>query len=184
MMMKKCCKIVSFISAISLLCSCGNNIGGDGTYSFNKNITDEVKYSSFYGESDIISDNDYKESILINKLEISSLENVTLKPTIAYDTVLGLESLHDQAQREIDKGSSVIAGINCDMFAMETSGPTIAGMPLNTTIIDGVIYNSSSSITNSYRMPVFAVRNDKTPYIGNIFVSGNIKVTNKYNKVD
>ena len=61
MMMKKCCKIVSFISAISLLCSCGNNIGGDGTYSFNKNITDEVKYSSFYGESDIISDNDYKE---------------------------------------------------------------------------------------------------------------------------
>ena len=171
-------KLASIFVAVSLLCSC-STVAQKDTYYFSKAITDEVQYYSEYGESDILSQGDYKESILVNRLEISGLENVMLKPTIAYDTVLGLESLYDQAQREISTGSRVIAGINCDMFAMESSGMTVAGMPLNTTIIDGVIYNSSASITNSYRMPVFAIRADKTPYIGNIFVSGKIQVTGR-----
>ncbi len=183
MIAKKCFKMMSIIAAFSLICSCGKS-ADDDTYSYSKNITKNIKYIADYGENDIISDSSYKQSILMNRLEISNLDNIVIKPTIAFDTVLGLETLHDQAQREIDEGSAVIAGINCDMFAMESSGRTIAGTPQNTTIIDGVIYNSSSSLTNSYRMPVFAIRRDKTPYLGNIFVSGNIKITSKTGKVN
>ncbi len=174
MKIKKIYKAIAICLILILLCACGNKT----IYSKNVNISDSVNFSNSFEKCEFIPENDHRSNLLFNKLEITDMDNTKIKPTIAFDNALGLESIGDQAQREVKSGSAVIAGINCDMYAMEGHNDYITGIPMNATIIDGVIYNSAQNFGESCNLPVFAVRQDNTPFLGHIYISGNIKFTN------
>lgn len=148
-----------------------------------KEITDNAVYSR------VVVDYEEEGSSEINNIhtiEINDFQNseMTIKPTIPNGTVIGLETIGAQAQSAVEDGSTVIAGINCDMFAMEQLGDLIAGIPMNATIIDGVLYTSAHNVGSTHRLPVFAVKSDKTPFIGTLQIEGSIKLITLDNTVE
>lgn len=114
----------------------------------------------------------------INVIEIdSNAENIEIKPTISNGTVIGTQFLRDQANLNNSESSTVLAGINCDMFIAENNMTDCYGIPLNSTIINGVLYNSTLNMSNAKNFPVFGVTNENNPFIGHIYITCDIKIT-------
>ena len=116
-------------------------------------IYDELLSSGIqYTEKNISNyyDTGYKEHV--NKLEIDlSNPNTYVLASKAYDTVNAMETIGDQAKREIGRGYNVVAGINADMYDMTT------GMPISLQIRENRLIVSQSPLEeiNAVRPALF-----------------------------
>ena len=120
----------------------------------------------------------------VNILEISpDAKNLKISPTLPNGYVIGSQFLKDQALAANKDGLTAIAGINCDMFVMDDKMMVSLGTPINATIIDGVLYNSSHYAYEAKNLPVFGVDDSGSPFLGHIYITCDIKITDKNGKV-
>ena len=119
----------------------------------------EIRYDDYFGDG-----SGRKE--VFNVLEVDfSKEGVSALTTISNNAATGVQTLGEQAYAAIERGKNVVAGINCDMYAMDSIyGPGV-GIPSCVTIVDGVIYSTPLYKNSFYRLPVFTVDENNSPDI-------------------
>ncbi|KEZ47541.1 phosphodiester glycosidase family protein [Metabacillus indicus] len=104
--------------------------------------------------------------------------NVSVVTSKALERVVAAETLPSQAAREEFKGKDIVAGVNADMFNMQTG--------INMTL---QVQNRNLLINHSYPSgvalhPVFAIDQDKKPFIGEVEMRGSLSYSGKDVKVD
>lgn len=120
----------------------------------------------------------------INIIEANMSERTTIKPTISYDSVLGLETLKSQSERALNNGEKVLASINCDMFYIASEPPEMLGIPMNATIIDGILYTSAQNYRESELLPAVTVDKDGKAGLKHISLTCKIKFTDSKGNED
>ncbi|KIL43738.1 phosphodiester glycosidase family protein [Jeotgalibacillus campisalis] len=104
--------------------------------------------------------------------------NVSIVTSKALERVVAAEPLPSQAAREEFKGKDIVAGVNADMFNMQTG--------INMTL---QVQNRNLLINHSYpsgvsHHPVFAIDQDKKPFIGEVEMRGSLTYSGKNVKID
>ncbi len=120
---------------------------------------------------------------IFNLLEVDfTKKGISALSTISHDCATGLQTIGEQAYAAIEKGKNVVAGINCDMYAMDTAfGPGV-GTPSCPTIVDGVIYNSFLYQGEPSILPIFTVDENNNPDIKNLKLNIHIEMSYKSGK--
>ncbi|WP_169306727.1 phosphodiester glycosidase family protein [Cohnella pontilimi] len=140
----------------------------------NLNILAEEKISSGiqYTEEDISNYYNTGKRVRLNKLEVIPADgNTQIISGKAAETVNAIETIGDQAQREMLKGNQVVAGINADMYDMST------GMPNGLMVKDGQLVTSQGpdERNGSYRTSFYMDQNNK-PGIASVHTEGKLTV--------
>lgn len=166
-------RIISFILALSIFAVSASSYyqGEEKTYKLSKDVKITQK-----NIEDYFNNGSYQRQS-VNIIEANISERTTLKPTIANEMVLGLETLDSQSQRALNNGENVLASINCDMFYVSADPPEMFGIPINTTIIDGVLYTSTININESRHLPVVTIDENNKFNLEHVFLTCNISVT-------
>lgn len=142
----------------------------------NEKISSGIQYT----EEDISNYYNTGNRMRVNKLEINPADSyTTILSGKAADTVNAMETIGDQAQREILKGNQIVAGVNADMYDMST------GMPLGMMLKDGELITSQGpdEKSDSYRTS-FYMSQDKKPGISPLHVEGSVTVNQTDYDVD
>lgn len=92
----------------------------------------------------------------------------------AGDTVNAVETIGDQAQREISMGNQVVAGINADSYDMDY------GSNRGIMVQDGTILTSRPYNSYTETQPAFWVDSSETAHIGALRVGGAIRIGSSY----
>ncbi|TCM99098.1 calcineurin-like phosphoesterase family protein [Paenibacillus sp. BK033] len=120
--------------------------------------------------------NYYKENnrVVVNRLDINPADsNTRIITAKAYDTISAVETIGDQANREMLKGNQVIAGIDGDFYDIDPA----SGSPLGLMMKDGELIISQAPDENAtnYRTS-FYMDNANKPGINQIHAEGKISV--------
>ena len=146
----------------------------DKSHVFTKGIVHkEIRYDDYFNDG-----SGRKE--VFNLLEVDFREKgVSALTTISHNSVTGVQTLGDQAYEAIENGNNVVAGINCDMYAMDSIYGSGIGTPSCITIVDGIIYNTPLYKNSFYRLPVFTVDENNIPDIKHLSLDITIKIDRK-----
>lgn len=164
------CSVLSVVY-IFIICS-ATVIGAEKT----------IKKGVIYKKGTVEDENGISD---VNILEVSpSASKVKIVPTLPDGYVIGAQLLSDQAELASRDGMTAIAGINCDMFVMEEDMQVSLGTPINATIIDGVLYNSAHNAGEAKNLPVFGIDDEGAPFLGHIYITCDIKITDDNGNVN
>ncbi|MGG6313769.1 hypothetical protein [Paenibacillus macerans] len=147
---------------------------GDASPTRNIHVLSDEKIASGvnYAEEDINDFYDTGNRVRVNRLAIDPSDPYTkVISGKALETVNAMETVPNQAEREILKGNQVVAGINADMFDMST------GMPIGLMVKDGELITSQNpdETGGSYRTSFYVDRNN-VPGIDSLHLEGSISV--------
>ncbi len=110
--------------------------------------------------------------VVVNRLNINPADsNTRIITAKAYDTISAVETVGDQANREILKGNQVIAGIDGDFYDIDPA----SGNPLGLMMKDGELIISQAPDENAtnYRTS-FYMDNANKPGINQVHAEGKI----------
>ncbi len=111
------------------------------------------------------------ERVRFNHLVVSpGAQSIRILAGKAKDTVNAVETVGDQARREISKGNQVVAGINADSYDMDY-GSDRGILVQNGNIVTSQPYNSYTQT-----QPAFWVDSSKTAHIGALRAGGTIRI--------
>ncbi|OCN00453.1 hypothetical protein A7X67_16445 [Clostridium sp. W14A] len=115
------------------------------------------------------------DRVRFNHLAVSSgARNIRITAGKAKETVNAVETIGDQAQREISRGNQVVAGINADSFDMDY-GSNRGILVQNGDIVTSQPYNSYTET-----QPAFWVDSSGSAHIGALRAGGTIRIGGSY----
>lgn len=125
-----------------------------------------------YTEEDISNYYDTGNRVRVNRLDINpSAPYTEIISGKALETVNAMETVANQAQREILKGNQVVAGINADMFDTNT------GMPIGLMVKGGELITSQGpDETGDFHRTSFYIEHNNIPGIDSLRLEGSISV--------
>lgn len=168
-------KTVSLLLAVVLTLSCGpSGLRADAAEQANMVVLSSENLASgiHYTEEDVqnyAGTSGYR--VRFNHLVVDSgAQNIRIIAGKAQDTVNAMETIGDQARREILKGNHVVAGINADSFDM-SYGSNRGIMVQNGNIITSQPYNKYTEV-----QPAFWVDSSEGSHISSLRVGGTMQV--------
>ncbi|WP_245988042.1 discoidin domain-containing protein [Cohnella lupini] len=112
--------------------------------------------------------------VVVNRLDINPADsNTKIITAKAYDTISAVETVGDQANREILKGNQVIAGVDGDFYDIDPA----SGNPLGLIMKDGelIISQAPDETAANYRTSFF-MDNTNKPGITQVHAEGKFSV--------
>ena len=162
-------RIICFIVLTSFVLSMTACEFDNKGYVFTKGITHkQISIENYFNDSSGQNETFNLLEVDFNTNEISALG------TISYNSATGLQSIGEQASAALNNGKKVVAGINGDMYAMDSAfGPGI-GTPSCPTIVDGILYNSFLYKESASKLPIFTIDSNNNPDITHLQLDINI----------
>ncbi|UOQ44265.1 cell wall-binding repeat-containing protein [Halobacillus salinarum] len=145
-----------------------------------KTLTDETLSKGIdYKEMQIsnLDSSDMNERMNIVKADLNK-DNVHITTSSALDRVVAREEVLKQAQREKLQGTEVVAGVNADMFNMQT------GMNMGLQVKGQSLLVNHSSPSQVEIHPVFGVDEDNQAFVDTLSMEGTIQYQGDYIDID
>ncbi|SFI31049.1 Predicted protein [Paenibacillus sp. UNC496MF] len=140
------------------------------------NVLKSEKISSGVNFTSEEYNNYYKANnrVVVNRLDVNPADsNTKIITAKAYDTISAVETIGDQANREILKGNQVIAGVDGDFYDIDPA----SGNPLGLMMKDGelIVSQAPDEHASNYRTS-FYMDNANKPGIDQIHAEGKFSV--------